>query len=128
MNILTFTATDSTFNQTILVDSVYRILPLVLKVAIALPFNQNAYHFTVDLPELAEELTIAVYNTGGDFIWGDERANLPAGPNKISWEKNGRVLVNNSGDEVKNGLYIYVVRATIGGKEERVKKLLMVLR
>jgi hypothetical protein len=130
LNVFTFTATDSVgnFSQP-LVDSVYRALPAAFKVFIALPFNQNTYNFSVDLPQPAEELNIAVYNTGGDFIWGDTRANLPVGLNSIPWQRNGLALVNNAGDEVGNGLYIYVVQAKLlGGGEERVKKLLMVLR
>ena len=131
MYVFTFTGRDSAFNLSSppFVDTVYRTIPAAFKVFISLPFNRNTFDFSVDLPSPADEVNIAVYNTGGDFVWGDSKINLPIGQTRIPWERNGLRLVNNSGDEVGNGLYIYVVTVKmLGGGEEKIKKLLMVLR
>jgi hypothetical protein len=112
----TFSVTGSTLPQEV------RIYP-------SMPFTQTKTYFTVDIPQGgAEKLSISVYNLAGEFIWRTDTTLMTTGSAQIQWEKNGKYMVNETGDEVQNGMFIYVVRGRASGEPFKNKKLLMVAR
>ncbi|MCD6232546.1 T9SS type A sorting domain-containing protein [Candidatus Aerophobetes bacterium] len=64
--------------------------------------------------ELGEEATIDVkiYTVSGELVRNlVENSTYPRGLNEVIWD-----MKNNSGERIARGVYIYVIRATSGGK------------
>ncbi|HDM89924.1 MAG TPA: hypothetical protein ENG67_01810 [candidate division WOR-3 bacterium] len=80
--------------------------PPEFEVSAPRPMNLADNSFRISLPRDAH-VRISVYNLQGDFVWRAE-ADLQAGSDReIAWEG----LKNSAGNEVKNGVYLYIVEA-----------------
>lgn len=86
------------------------------------PFDDHT-DFTFYLTKYADRLNIKIYTIAGRLIRKIERHHLEAGFYHIYW--NGR---DEDRDEIANGVYLYKIIATSGGKQVEALEKLVIMR
>lgn len=84
------------------------------------PFSEDT-HFTFNLTQPAEKVTIKIYTTAGRLIHTIEHYGLTAGFNQLVWD--GKDM---DGDKLANGVYLYKIIARSGNNQtEKIEKLVV---